>query len=223
MLNSFLCKLGVPPAWQIHDVWGLEPELLLLLPQPVLGLMLLFPITEQYREQEAAQLHPVSEKLYYMKQTVSNACGTVALLHCVANGRATGRLELAPGSPLEDFLQATALLSPEERAVRLEGEEAIVKVHDEAAREGQTAAPELEDKVDYHFVALVEVDGGLYQLDGRRSGPELCGPCPEGEFLTRAAAVCKVGGRHCDDHDPDRHCDDHDPDRHDDDTILTVF
>ena len=59
----------------------------------------------------------------------------------------TGRLELVPGSPLQVFLEATAGLTPEERADRLENDAEIVRVHDEAAREGQTAAPNLEDQV----------------------------------------------------------------------------
>ena len=59
----------------------------------------------------------------------------------------TGRLELVPGSPLQVFLEATEGLSPEERADRLENDAEIVRVHDEAAREGQTAAPNLEDQV----------------------------------------------------------------------------
>ena len=59
----------------------------------------------------------------------------------------TGRLDLVPGSPLQIFLEATSGLSPEERADRLENDAEIVRVHDEAAREGQTAAPNLEDQV----------------------------------------------------------------------------
>ena len=98
-----------------------------------------------------------------MKQTVSNACGTVALIHCVANAHrclfpmnltrilpllsSTGRLYLDQGSPLEVFLEATAELTPQERADRLENDAEIVRVHDEAAKEGQTAAPNLEDQV----------------------------------------------------------------------------
>jgi ubiquitin carboxyl-terminal hydrolase L3 len=194
VMNCFLGKLGVPPDWQIHDVLGLEPELLALLPRPVLGLMLLGPVTEEARQEKAAPgiVAKEPEKLYYMKQTVSNACGTVALLHCVANARSTGRLALLPDSPLERFLSATAGLTPEQRAHRLETDEAIVRVHDAAAREGQTAAPLLEDRVDHHFVALVEVEGRLWQLDGRREGPVMGAACEHQEdFLSRAAAVCK--------------------------------
>ena len=59
----------------------------------------------------------------------------------------TGRLDLRPGSPLQLFLEATRHLTPEERADRLENDSEIVRVHDEAAREGQTAAPNLDDQV----------------------------------------------------------------------------
>jgi hypothetical protein len=30
--------MGVPAAWEINDVYGLEPELLSMLPQPVLAI-----------------------------------------------------------------------------------------------------------------------------------------------------------------------------------------
>ena len=46
----------------------------------------------QYDEHKAIQEAEVSEKgqtvsdtVYYMKQMVSNACGTIALIHSVAN------------------------------------------------------------------------------------------------------------------------------------------
>ena len=183
----------MPDAWEINDVFGLEPELLTMLPQPVLGLMLLFPITSQHREH--CQAHPPSSplppSLYYMKQTVSNACGTVALLHLLANGRSSGRLLLPPSSPLEAFLSSTSALSPQERAAALECDEAIVRCHDAAAKEGQTAPPALDEKVDLHYVALVEADGQVWELDGRREGAVASGSCGEGEFLEKAAGVCK--------------------------------
>ena len=195
VMNSFLKKLGVPVDWEINDVFGLEPELLLMLPQPVLALLLLFPITEKYesfaREQEAAMRDvAVSEQLYYMKQTISNACGTVALMHAVINSAVSGQISLAEG-PLKRFVEATKTLSAEERAVRLEADDDICGAHDEAAREGQTRAPDREDQVDYHFVCFVQVEGGLYELDGRKSGPILKGKCSPDTFLTDAAAACK--------------------------------
>ena len=50
-------------------------------------------------------------------------------------------------------------------------------------QEGQTSAPGREDSVDYHFVAFVEVAGGLYELDGRKSGPILKGASSPDTFL----------------------------------------
>ena len=49
VMNLFLRKLGVPDVWSVQDVWGLEPDLLAMLPTPVLGVMLLFPVNDHYR------------------------------------------------------------------------------------------------------------------------------------------------------------------------------
>jgi len=40
-----------------------------------------------------------------------------------------------------------------------------------AAQEGDTAPPALEDVVDLHFVALVNKNSRLVELDGRKSFP----------------------------------------------------
>ena len=44
-------------------------------------------------------------------------------------------------------------------------------------------APDLEDSVDYHFIAFVEKEGKIYELDGRKPGPMDCGKV-EGSFLS---------------------------------------
>lgn len=58
-------------------------------------------------------------------------------------------------------------------------------------QEGQTSAPGREDSVDYHFVTFVHVDGQLYELDGRKSGPVVVGPSCKETFLKDAAGACK--------------------------------
>merc|ERR1719431_956780 len=169
-----------------------------MLPQPVLALLLLFPVTKQYheycKEQEVAMASqpPVSDQLFYMKQTISNACGTVALIHSVANNCGPGRdIQLVEGSSLNTFLTSTKTSSPAERAEKLEADDSICQSHDAAAREGQTCAPDREESVDYHFVAFVQVEGQLYELDGRKSAPIVKGKSSQDSFLTDAAAACK--------------------------------
>ena len=44
-------------------------------------------------------------------------------------------------------------------------------------------APSLEDNVDYHFIAFVEKDGILWDLDGRKTAPVNCGASSPETFL----------------------------------------
>ena len=58
---QFLHEAGLSKKWAIADVFGLDPELLAMLEQPVLSLLLLFPINEKVRLQKYHNLHYKSE------------------------------------------------------------------------------------------------------------------------------------------------------------------
>lgn len=193
VMNKFLHEAGLSKKWAIADVFGLDPELLAMLEQPVLSLLLLFPINEKYndmlKKKEPQVVSSPPKDLYYMKQTISNACGTVAMMHAIANNKE--KVELDPASKLGEFFEETKDDSPDVRAEKLEAHKAISEVHDEVAKEGQTSVPSLDDKVDFHFIAFVEKNGHLYELDGRKTGPVDCGKI-EGDFLSSAAAECKA-------------------------------
>lgn len=46
---QFITCLGMKDTWQFRDVYGLDPELLSMVPRPVCALLLLFPVTEKVR------------------------------------------------------------------------------------------------------------------------------------------------------------------------------
>jgi ubiquitin carboxyl-terminal hydrolase L3 len=62
------------------------------IPRPVKAVVFLYPIkehTELHRAEEAERIRSkgqvVDPALYYTKQTIGNACGTIGLLHAIAN------------------------------------------------------------------------------------------------------------------------------------------
>uniref|UniRef100_A0A2I3M2F9 LIM domain 7 n=2 Tax=Papio anubis TaxID=9555 RepID=A0A2I3M2F9_PAPAN len=141
----FLKQLGLHPNWQFVDVYGMDPELLSMVPRPVCAVLLLFPITEKYEvfrteeeEKIKSQGQAVTSSVYFMKQTISNACGTIGLIHAIANNK--DKMHFESGSTLKKFLEESVSMSPEERARYLENYDAIRVTHETSAHEGQTEA-----------------------------------------------------------------------------------
>uniref|UniRef100_A0A3Q1EFY5 Ubiquitin carboxyl-terminal hydrolase n=2 Tax=Acanthochromis polyacanthus TaxID=80966 RepID=A0A3Q1EFY5_9TELE len=189
MLNKMMNKLGVGESWRFVDVLGLEGDQLSAVPKPCCALMLLFPLTPQHESFRVQQADKVSEgsEVYFLKQTVVNSCGTIALLHAVANNKS--ELSFDNDSALKKFLDDTANMSPDDRAKHLEKNQAIREAHNEVAVQGQ-CRPEA-DKVNFHFIAFVNVDGQLYELDGKMNGVVKHGVTKEDSFITDAAEVCR--------------------------------
>jgi ubiquitin carboxyl-terminal hydrolase L3 len=188
VMNQFVQGLGFPEDAGFHDVYGFDDELLAMVPAPVLAVLLLFPITpeseaasvaEQSRIAEKGQ--NVSEKVYFMKQTVGNACGTIGLLHAVGNN--LNQVDLVEGSYLQRFFKSTSAMTPDERAHFLEIDTELEDAHSLAATAGDTAPPDITSSVDLHFVCFVCIDGGLYELDGRKKQPVYHGPSTQETLL----------------------------------------
>jgi len=189
--NELVHKLGVAQEWSYTDVYGLEPDLLAMVPQPVLAVLLLFPCSKNYehfKAEEEARLtkleQNISPKVYFIKQTIQNACGMIALLHSIANNEKI----VGPGI-LQKFIHKSKHLSPDERAEFLEKFTDIADAHRESAQQGQTETPNLEDDVDLHFVCFVEADHHIYELDGRKLFPINHGKCAN--LLEGSAKVIK--------------------------------
>ncbi|CAK9874802.1 unnamed protein product [Sphagnum jensenii] len=180
VMNQFVQGLGFPGDAGFFDVYGFDDDLLAMVPTPVLAVLLLFPISPEFYEQEWETLQ-VSEKVYFLKQTVGNACGTIGLLHAIGNN--LSQLELAEGSYLQRFFKSTASMSPLERATFLENDTELEDAHSLAASAGDTAPPDSTASVDLHFVCFVCVDGGLYEMDGRKQQPVYHGSTSQDSLL----------------------------------------
>ncbi|CAM9001584.1 unnamed protein product [Rhodiola kirilowii] len=188
VMNQFLWNLGVPAdEVECCDVYGLDEELLEMVPKPVLAVLFLYPLTAKSEEEGIQQDNTkkvCSEKVYFLRQTVGNACGTIGLLHAVGN--ITSEIKLVADSFLDRFYKSTANMNPMERALFLENDREMEVAHSVAATAGDTDASE---DVNTHFICFVCVDGELYELDGRKSDPISHGSSSPTTLLKDAAKV----------------------------------
>ncbi|TRM65184.1 hypothetical protein BD626DRAFT_487947 [Schizophyllum amplum] len=190
---------------QFSDVYGLDNELLGMVPQPVKAVVLLFPISEQLEAKRRAEDEKIKTQgpakvdptVMWIKQTIPNACGTIGLLHAIANSDAT----ITPESPLAKFIDAARDLTPAQRAELLENTSLFADIHAEAAQSGQSAVPTDLD-TNLHFTCFVkapavrvddatqtgnagEAEGvapsgyRVLELDGRREGIVDRGECKD--------------------------------------------
>lgn len=102
---------------------------------------MLFPITDAYETMRKAQDADVEangvsgvESIIFIRQTISNACGTFALLHALANAG----IPLQDDSPLHKLFEDCIDKSPLERAKLIEVSGDIERVHEATAVDGQT-------------------------------------------------------------------------------------
>jgi len=176
------------------DVFSLDdPDLLMMVPRPVLALILLFPTGEaspnfehdKAKDEAARPVYSGSgekEDVIWFKQTIYNACGLYGILHALTNGEARSLIQ--PNSILSHILRDGVNLPPEGRALVLEGSQELEAAHTSVAVKGDSAVPgSPEDEVDCHYVCFVKSheSGHLYEMDGDRKGPVDLGAVLKGD------------------------------------------
>jgi len=191
VINQFIHSLGVPKNWKFADCFGLDESSLSFVPRPCIAVMLLFPSSqlkdEKKKQQEKIDKEGqiVSPKLYFVKQLVANACGTIAVVHSIANNRQKVQLEK---KALQKFIDSTIDKTPLERGELLGYDDEIAQAHESSSNKGQTRHDQVMPS-DFHFISFVEVDGHLYELDGGKSFPIDHGITTSETFLQDAAKV----------------------------------
>lgn len=88
------------------------------------------------------------------------------------------------------MVQDAIPLEPAERSKLIERTGSLATAHQQAASQGDTAAPDAQDDVDLHYVCFVKTgDGTLWELDGRRKGPIARGNLEEQEDVLSQKAL----------------------------------
>eukprot|EP01029_Cantina_marsupialis_P028058 TRINITY_DN774419_c0_g1_i1.p1 TRINITY_DN774419_c0_g1~~TRINITY_DN774419_c0_g1_i1.p1 ORF type:complete len:364 (-),score=129.83 TRINITY_DN774419_c0_g1_i1:159-1211(-) len=129
------------------------------------GLVFLF---KYLNESDSREVVPFVPGLFFAKQTISNACGTLALLQILMN--ADG-VEL--GEELQNFKDFTGELPPEMKGHALDECEIIKTAHNSFAKADPFIAQATKDDEEgeaFHFVSYIPFEGKLYELDGLREG-----------------------------------------------------
>ncbi|CEF63264.1 Ubiquitin carboxyl-terminal hydrolase [Strongyloides ratti] len=185
-LSSFIMRLGIKNA-AVTDVYGFDESLIEFIPRPHHALIVCLPdydlcnkiLSEKYNKliEEGKNVYP-EDQVFFMQQKISNACGTFALFHALAN---SPLIDKGTGS-FAQWLEKAKQLPMDERSKSLFNDPAISEAHEECAKEGETDVPE-ENKVEHHFMSYVNVDGILYEFDSTQRFPRNCGETSEATFI----------------------------------------
>ncbi|KAL3879782.1 hypothetical protein ACJMK2_032068 [Sinanodonta woodiana] len=159
-----------------------------MVPRPVVAVMLLYPLTDKSQESTIGEVQEGSD-LYFIKQTIGNACGTIAIVHALANNK--DKIQFMEEKSFSKFLSDSFSLTPEERAILLEKDEGMGAAHEDSAQEGQTQAPDRDEHVNTHFIAFICQNDQLYELDGGKDGPVHHGTSSNETLMEDAVEVVK--------------------------------
>lgn len=146
-------------------------------------------IRKERREAALAKGEQSLKEIWFTHQTVRNACGTVAVLHVLAN--IVDRTDCGDAGFLRKFLREVEGKGAAEIGKALEDNQEIEQAHADVEREGQSAVPSREEEVDNHFLAFVEINGRLVELDGDKDRPFVHGSTTKETFLKDTVSVVK--------------------------------
>ncbi|XP_068630865.1 ubiquitin carboxyl-terminal hydrolase-like [Battus philenor] len=195
IMNKYLKRLGVSDKWRMVDVVSLDEDALNWIPRPVLAMMLLFPLSKTYedlrsqQEEDLAKIgHQAPKDVFHLKQVLSNICGTIALVHSVANN--TNHIELEEGL-LKNYLKDADGLDAAAKGALLENSAPMLEAYKDIVASSSQDDVSSPDAVSNHFVTFVQKDGTLYELDGRKSFPIDHGATTDDQFVEDAARILR--------------------------------
>lgn len=174
LLTKLAVQLGFPIVdLAFYDILSLDADVILsTVPTPVAAVIVVFPMKDCHKElrnQQYEDSKSETTNLVFIKERIQNGCGTFALLHAVLNVKQyMANSGYSEGSFLDNFVICNIDASSEEMSQYLINDTEIEKLHQEIALQGKSS---IENSVGSHFITFVEVDGKVYELDGRMPGP----------------------------------------------------
>ena len=118
--TQFAQAIGMASKTQFHDCWGLEKDLLAMVPQPALAVILLFPFEGEIEkaQTDANERLSAGPDCFFIRQHIGNACGSIAVMHALLN---CDGVSLKPHSLLAKFKTLGSALTPDDRGYLLGG------------------------------------------------------------------------------------------------------
>lgn len=143
----------------------------------------------QSQSQSESQSSPIakidfdSQDIFFAQQEIHNACATQAILHILLNLSESAHVNL--GDVLENFGCFAKELPVDMRGLCLSNSLEIREIHNEFGNLSEMLAfGDEDDELDendkknsdgsrdpFHFVAFIEKNGRIYELDGLKKGP----------------------------------------------------
>jgi ubiquitin carboxyl-terminal hydrolase L3 len=204
-IATYAGNLGFNTAkYGFYDVVATEDWAIEMLPSTPLAFIFLYPITapqDEHHKSYAPRADTPADRgsLVAVKQNIGNACGTIALLHATANLATTSTPDIVVAKPdassswLQDFIASAAGKTPEDAAKFVEESDELETAHAASAdSEENSTETSPEDAVNEHFVAFIQNEQGVWEMDGRRLGGVgiYQGPVTEGSTFSSIAMKC---------------------------------
>jgi len=184
ILTKLMHRLGVQQNFCFDDVLDYKEES----QQPALALIVIFPESQNDELEKAIvevkRAPIITDNIKFLRQTIDNSCGLIAILHCVLN-------TVAAHSIRHNSILYNAIRSNKGITTFLEESKELEVEYQSAVESGVTEIP---DDIKYHYVALVGCqDHNLYELDGERSSPLIKGSCSKmGYILNESQQMARI-------------------------------
>jgi len=184
---------------QLEEIWStdqLTDENSSFTRVPVHGLIFLFQWKKELYSNDNRPTIPFGESdgLFYAKQTVNNACATQAIIGTLLN--APG-IDLGP--TLSNFKEFATWVDYSMRGDLIGQQDEIRICHNRFARPEPFVSDEKKEADEsaeaFHFVAYIEKNGAVYELDGLKGGPIRIGPVEEGTNWISSVATPEIQRR----------------------------